>query len=327
MKLKTGLTNYYSPFPLRGTPAVLQGFTTLLSLTADVGWRTHPSEGWALSFHSFGPRCWSSTTACTSRQVSLGIHSSIYIHILVWIQTSVFRLSLFCHIHLSHTALHIRAQSLWTEFTSPSPVTPVRSRQLRAIPEQTSQDAGRSAKTVVFWSASFFWQHYLLRQTQPLLPGGKVSLVEPQTRFVTTPLPCTTCVGFFNWCVPPPPRVRWGQFSVHWYPHNTNQHFLLWKCALPASQLFFLTSPYSQGLILTPDSTFDSERPSGKFSDLDPHLPKTCQPWAGSLGNYKAYDERKSLIICSSSHRNTCRVLFYSSLTFLELHQHFFSYS
>lgn len=255
MKLKTGLTNYYSPFPLRGTPAVLQGFTTLLSLTADVGWRTHPSEGWALSFHSFGPRCWSSTTACTSRQVSLGIHSSIYIHILVWIQTSVFRLSLFCHIHLSHTALHIRAQSLWTEFTSPSPVTPVRSRQLRAIPEQTSQDAGRSAKTAVFWSASFFWQHYLLRQTQPLLPGGKVSLVEPQTRFVTTPLPCTTCVGFFNWCVPPPPEsdedsfqyigIHTTQTSISFCGNVHYQHhsFSFWPPLIPRGWFSLLILP------------------------------------------------------------------------------------
>lgn len=38
---------------------------------------------------------------------------------------------------------------------------------------------------------------------------------------------------------------------------------------------FFPTSPYSQGLILTPKSNFDSHRPSGTFSDLDPYLLNT----------------------------------------------------
>lgn len=289
-------------------------------------WQTHPSEGCALSFHSLGPRCLSSTMAHAWRQVGLGIHSSIYIHVLVWIQTPVFRLSsvtCICHTQLFTSEQDPFKQNLPDPLQSPQ-CAPASWELSQNKPPEMQGSAG--GKNCCFLKRHFFWQHYLLTQTQPLLPGEKVCLVEPQTSFVTTPLPCTACVGFLIG-VFHPPQVRGGQFSVHWYPHNTNQHFLLWKCALPASQLSFLTSPYSQRLILTPDSTLDSERPSGKFSDLDPHLPKTCQSWAGSLGNYKEYDECKSLIICSSSHRNTCRVLIYSSLTFLELHQHFFSYS
>lgn len=159
--------------------------------------------------------------------------------------------------------------------------------------------------------------------------GGKVSLIEPQTIFCQHTTSLHHHCWLFNWCVIPPSQMR-TVFSTL----VSTQH----KPAFPSAEMcitsivafllsLFPPSPYSQGLILLilTLTLTGLQASSQLWIRISWRL---CQSWAGSLTNYKAYyEESKSLIICSSYRRNTCRVLSYSNLTFLELHWNFFSWS
>lgn len=125
--------------------------------------------------------------ACGWRQAPCWHSQQSYINTLVWIQTSVFRVSSLIIYDTHHFRVLSAVDSFEWKFncetlsgSPPNTLPPAESYPGINPPElRVSVGGGCSTKNCCLLKQRSFWHHYLLVQTQPLLIGGKVSLIEP----------------------------------------------------------------------------------------------------------------------------------------------------